>query len=396
MRIVERSTSLASSLRSLQLSFLASTNNMASKPFRCLALMIGLYSASLFLFSVLLLDPPGQANKGPEGAASRPLQSNLKSKLKPQFPFLLSRDDYIMQRDYDKSPIVVPEFKLLFFSVPKVGCTVWKQLFRRIAGWEDWKDPELAHDPQLNGLLYLSNFTDQQANRMMLSPDWQKALFVRDPKERFLSAYLDKAVSNFGSHLIPCCRRAHHHQHLQMLPSLLASVEEQLVEDNSTIMSDDADASSNRTQACIVQAQTNLSQFFSLIHQSCPEDAHWLPQSQRLDQKYWKYLSPHDNNHNNRNKNKLFVGNMDTKERDARILLETIGAWKDYGASGWGALGNASIFSSRSNQLTHLTHAKHQLPWYYDPPLEQLIDDYYRQDYELSILNLTNLPIAYE
>jgi hypothetical protein len=34
----------------------------------------------------------------------------------------------------------------------------------------DWKDPKVAHDPNLNGLLYLSNFTDQQANDMMLSP----------------------------------------------------------------------------------------------------------------------------------------------------------------------------------------------------------------------------------
>jgi hypothetical protein len=341
-----------------------------------LILIIGFYSVGQFFLSVLFLDQgkvivmvrgSSAGNSAAVAVASRPLASHNNNNNNKPLP-LLSRDDYIMQRDYDKSPIVVPEYKLIFFSIPKVGCTVWKQLFRRMAGLQNWKDPEVVHDPNQNGLTYLSDFTDQQANSMMLSKEWHKALFVRDPKERFLSAYLDKAVSNFGKHMENCC-----HQFLNTKP------------EHKDISQQKYDT---LTDACTKQAQKGLSSFFSLI-QSCPDDAHWLPQSQRLDQKYWEYLSTNNNN------NKVLVGNMETKERDARVLLETVGAWNDYGTSGWGEFGNSSIFSSRSTQLTHLTHAKHQLPWYYDVSLERQVDDYYRQDYELSILNLTNLPIPY-
>jgi hypothetical protein len=37
------------------------------------------------------------------------------------------------------APIVVKKYKLLFFTIPEVGCTVWKQLFRRVAGYADWQ-----------------------------------------------------------------------------------------------------------------------------------------------------------------------------------------------------------------------------------------------------------------
>lgn len=31
----------------------------------------------------------------------------------------------------EAAPVVIEEYKLIFFNVPKVGCTVWKMLFRR-------------------------------------------------------------------------------------------------------------------------------------------------------------------------------------------------------------------------------------------------------------------------
>ena len=33
-----------------------------------------------------------------------------------------------------------------------------------------------------------------RCSHIMQAEDWTRAIFVRDPKERFLSAYLDKAV----------------------------------------------------------------------------------------------------------------------------------------------------------------------------------------------------------
>jgi len=93
---------------------------------------------------------------------------------------------------WDAVPIVIESHKLIFFTVPKVGCTVFKQLFRRMMGYKNWrtKDP---HDPSRNGLMYLNHYSMEKATAILKSPDWTNAVFVRKPKERFLSAFLDKA-----------------------------------------------------------------------------------------------------------------------------------------------------------------------------------------------------------
>ena len=36
------------------------------------------------------------------------------------------------KEEWDNSPILVQEHKLILFAVPKVACTVWKQLFRKM------------------------------------------------------------------------------------------------------------------------------------------------------------------------------------------------------------------------------------------------------------------------
>jgi hypothetical protein len=43
--------------------------------------------------------------------------------------------DFIYQKnDWDGAPVVIEEFRLLFFTSAKVACTTWKQLFRRMMG----------------------------------------------------------------------------------------------------------------------------------------------------------------------------------------------------------------------------------------------------------------------
>jgi vacuolar-type H+-ATPase subunit H len=51
---------------------------------------------------------------------------------------LVQQGDFIYRRgDWDGSPVVLEEYKLIFFTSAKVECTVWKQLFRRIMGKRD-------------------------------------------------------------------------------------------------------------------------------------------------------------------------------------------------------------------------------------------------------------------
>lgn len=129
---------------------------------------------------------------------------------------LVQPNDYIYFRDltrYDAAPIVVPEYNLVFFSVPKVACTTFKFLFRRMKGIWNWDDQDdtliLPHNPAANGLTYLWDYPIEKANEIMTSPNWTRAIFVRDPKIRFLSAFLDKSIHNDGWHVIKaCCTKA--------------------------------------------------------------------------------------------------------------------------------------------------------------------------------------------
>jgi len=58
----------------------------------------------------------------------------------------------------------------------------------------------------------LPHFNESYINVIMNSPEWTKAIFVRNPHERILSAYLDKAchvrflvVNYFGRRFTCCC-----------------------------------------------------------------------------------------------------------------------------------------------------------------------------------------------
>ena len=127
---------------------------------------------------------------------------------KQHAPVQVLSDDYIYQSTWGASPIVVESHKLIFFWVTKAGCTTFKTLFRRMMGYKDWKTNLNVHYPKTNGLAYLNQYTLNEATAMMSSPDYTRAMIVRDPKERFLSAYLDKAVARNGSFVVlACCHK---------------------------------------------------------------------------------------------------------------------------------------------------------------------------------------------
>jgi hypothetical protein len=190
----------------------------------------------------------------------------------------------------------------------------------------------IPYNPKVNGLKYLYHYNLANATYFMTSPEYTRAMFVRDPKERFLSAYLDKALRNNGAYLGRCCR----------------------------------------DQACITRAQS-VSGFLQLV-KACGDD-HWAPQARRVDAKFW----PHIN----------FIGHLEHKGRDAERLLKRIGVWDDYGKSGWGRYQNESIFQS-SDGVAHSTDAVQRVKLHITTPnLEQQIDAYYGEDYTCPWLNLT-------
>lgn len=126
---------------------------------------------------------------------------------------LVEYGDYIYENDdWDAAPVILEKYKLAFFTIPKVGCTTWKQLFRRIMGYSNWATEEyvqmLPWNPKTNGLKYLYDFPIEKANEIMTSPEWTRAIFIRDPKERLVSAFLDKGVGNPNYMREKCCGKS--------------------------------------------------------------------------------------------------------------------------------------------------------------------------------------------
>ena len=47
----------------------------------------------------------------------------------------------------------------------------------------------IPHNAILSGLKVLTDYSLEEANGMLTSEEWTRAMFVRDPKERALSAF---------------------------------------------------------------------------------------------------------------------------------------------------------------------------------------------------------------
>jgi Sulfotransferase family len=311
------------------------------------------------LFRLLILLPicmsHGQSNHiGPENVRRRLSRQNSSKKIPTsntrriqagkqnatgdESYFVNYGDSIYLCGDWDGAPVVIEEYKLVFFTVAKVGCTVWKQFFRRVMGLSDWKsetwDTLIPWNPELNGLKYLYDYDRATASKMMMDPEWTRAIFVRDPKERFVSAYFDKVMENDHYVVDNCCPF---------------------------------------TRTCTNTAKQAIENFLEII-KFC-EDAHWKPLSKRIEEeKYWPYIN--------------FVGHMDTVYEDSEKLLRKIGAWEKYGATGWGDRDQYRIFESFSDVL-HATHANNKLELALTPELEKELDIFYAMDYNNSFLNLT-------
>ncbi|CAB9497593.1 carbohydrate [Seminavis robusta] len=244
---------------------------------------------------------------------------------------LVDNDDYIYGNagSWDAAPIVVESHKLVFFSIPKAGCTTFKMLFRRMMGKKNWRSQDgqvfLPHNPRFNGLRYLHEYTLEEANEIMTSPNYTRAVFVRDPKLRFLSAFLDKALSNGGDYIKKKCCPA---------------------------------------GDCIEAAQT-LEGFLDLV-KWCP-DEHWKPQSERMEAKYFQTID--------------FVGHLENAHNDTRRLLERIHGWEEFGKFGWGKGGDHSIFQSPRDAGGHATWSQWEIWKWYNQRLERKVEIFYSKDY---------------
>mmetsp|Transcript_12332 Transcript_12332/g.35173 ORF Transcript_12332/g.35173 Transcript_12332/m.35173 type:complete len:698 (-) Transcript_12332:2054-4147(-) len=323
-----------------------------------------------------------------------PLRAHLKTNIRKssQSEFIVEEDDIIYKgylSSFDSAPIVDEKHKLLFFSTPKVACTTFKFLFRRIMGVEDWDFQDgidaknLPHNPKYNNLKYLWDYDRETASKMMTDPEWTRAIFVRDPKMRFLSAFLDKAVANYGSFVTRhCCPEANQCR-METLETEITKAIQNCQEETWDSRKSQLRPVWLEDQPCCklfkeCQAKTMHVEGFLKTIQTCQND-HWEPQNHRMEAKYWKYIN--------------FVGHMENINHDTKKLLKRVGAWEEYGKTGWGPHRNESMVRTAGGSQSHKTDSSSKIYQWFNPKNERLVEKFYIDDYENQLFNfqITNL-----
>jgi len=297
-------------------------------------------------------------------SSSKKKESTCKDKDKDkdndQIPTVLATDIIYEGR----TSFVIPEYKLIFFTFPKVACSEWKRMFMRMNGNPNWcKTSNFnAHDPKLNKIKTLRDYEPEIATAMMTSPKWKRAAIVREPKERVLSSFLDKAVK--GDYYVKkCCNN---------LPT---------------------DALKEECK----EKEEDFSSFLHFVTEYPKEcfDVHWEPQALKIDDKWWPYINwiGHQENLLHDSKEILKQLTSDRDEEKNRSALER------YGISGWGAEQGCEDrphgFLEENTSMHKLETGKKLLEWY-TVETEKTVEEKWAVEWRQENANFTTIKLFEE
>jgi len=179
--------------------------------------------------------------------------------------------------------ILIPAGKLAFCGIPKVGCSSWIQFLRFTIGAKDYLS--LPHAKADVNFFRFDRLPPKNQNHVLQSDEWTKAVFLRDPAERFLSAYLDK-IQNMDKY-----------RHIP--PNMTFAEFVDFVDQPNATCEEDR---KNRNRRGLTWCT----------------DPHWRPQAFSCG--LWELLPHFD-----------FVGNINNADLATRSLLEKVDIWDSYG-----------------------------------------------------------------
>ena len=188
----------------------------------------------------------------------------------------------------------IPEAKLIFCGIPKVGVTEWVKFFRYALGAKDYLSLPHYKEDRMDFLMKKLEYS--KAEELWNDPTWTKAVFFRNPFERLLSAYMDKFVGNSYT------------QKIFNIGNLTAPKSERPVLAFAQFVDRIADTSPTSDNC---QNPNGLS--------ACT-DPHWGPQMMMCGLDYW--MPKFD-----------FLGSFDHISEHTKILLDRVGLWDKYGAT---------------------------------------------------------------
>lgn len=236
--------------------------------------------------------------------------------------------------------IYIPKNTFVLCALPKVAGTHLKRLALRIAGAKDWDTPNktLVHNPTVTKLHLLglrqggnpNNVADRRVDeleKVFQDDSIFKAVFVRDPVTRLLSAYLDRCLEK--QEWWRCGAES------EISFSTLVSNLERLPEMPNTTVD--------------VHFK-NQSSFCGLSHLS-----------------YSKYN---------------MVGKFETLGASSHAMLRHMGLWHHFGATGWGPHGNEP-FPVKERPTGQAKETKSLVCVFYTPELLRRVWRIYQRDFAM-------------
>lgn len=238
-----------------------------------------------------------------------------------------------------KPAIVVEEYKLMWHLIAKNAASSARELLYRMSKDSEVEVGNKVRYMELWTLKNTTHYSPEKVEEFKNSPNWTRTAILRDPKDRLLSAYLDKEkVSHHTDMKIPsefkkwCCFRVA----------------------RSKLMTKDE---------CI-KYKFSFSEFIE-IAKSCP-NSHWYPQHKQVQN--WDYID--------------FPINFNDIANDAERMIKNVvnNAWNKFGKTGWGSDGKGAIFQNNSR---HASDSGSKFIKFYTPKLEKIVEEMYRDDYIL-------------
>lgn len=99
--------------------------------------------------------------------------------------------DFTFLGNPNVSPLLLWKEKIVVCWIPKNSCTKYKQLALKVDGQSDWEKGAHISRPHL----LLGHQSRDTVQQITMDESWKKVAIIRDPVDRFLSAYMDKMVN---------------------------------------------------------------------------------------------------------------------------------------------------------------------------------------------------------
>lgn len=249
------------------------------------------------------------------------------------------------QKDYY---LYTEEKKLLYCSIPKNACTSIKAWLQGLLGLPADVDPQL--DPNITRLM-LGNYPDEYASEIMHSDDIFKFVFVRNPWNRVVSAFINKFLS-YQQHLYLYTHDRNNHG----IAEFHANYHEEFVATIiGTICTDDA------SKARGISFRDFLD--YLLATDDYDLDPHWKPQ--------YRFIEGVDID---------YVGKLESMEEDFKRIQEITGhslRLPFRNITEYNPSNVAKLIDTPCSELIGMTFSHHN---FYDRTTVEAVNSRYKQD----------------